>query len=365
MATARKTFRFIVAPSGGGDVPSYISSMSPYQVRNLSGSYAPTNGSTSLQSIMPSQWAGNDDIMRPWSGGAKSTTGTKMYVHGGGHSDSSNNGLYSFDFAGTTRPTGWAVENAGQTGVTTDIAVGATGFPISVHTYDGMVDMGTALYRFGGSPYPNGGFAIQHLRYDKASSVWTRLPVWGNPPQFGGMALANPAAGKILAMDRWVSYQTYAFYRVATNNWSALGSVSGQWQSDGSAAFDPVTNTGLTVADGNGYGVNAFSITINWSAETMTQTARNVPGIGSGTALIWDPTRGVYWAFGSASNNSTLYEINPTTFAVTPHTLTGNAPLAPEQTYWGTFGRWVFMDSWRAIGSVCHRTGAPFVVRLP
>lgn len=362
MAQSNSFVASVISATG----PAYISSMSPYQVRSLSGSYAPTNGSTSLQSIMPSQWAGNDDIIRPWSGGAKSTTGTKMYVHGGGHNDSSNNGLFSFDFAGTTRPTGWAVENAGQTGVTTDPSVGATGYPISVHTYDGMVDMGTALYRFGGSPYPNGGFGNAHYRYDKASSIWTRLPVWGNPPQFAGAAVGNPAGGKVLVMDRWVSYQTYAFYRVATNNWSAMGSAPAQWPSDGSAAYDPVTNTGLIIAAGNGYGVPAFSIGINWAAETITQTARSITGIGSGTALVWDPTRAVYWAFGSSSNSTTLYEINPTTFAVTPHTLTGDAPLPFEQpNYAGTFGRWVFMDSWRAIGSVASRSGAAFVIRLP
>lgn len=362
MATADKTFRFVVrAPAG----PAYISSMSPYQVRALSGSYAPSNGTSSLRSVMPSQWNGNDDIIRPWSGGAKSTTGTKMYVHGGGHSDSSNNGLYSFDFAGSNAPTGWAVENAGQAGVTSDMAVGAIGSPVSVHTYDGMTDMGADLYRFGGSTYPTGGFGVAMLRYNKAASTWTRLPNWGSPANFAGMALANPAAGKILAMDRFVSYFTYNFYRVATNNWGTLRSVGAQWVGDGSVAFDPATNTGLIVGANNESGVYAFSIGINWAAETITQTARSITGLGSGCGLVWDPTRSVYWCFGSNNNNGTLYEINPTTFAVTPHALTGNAPLAPETTYWGTFGRWVFMDSWRAIGSVCHRTGAAYVIRLP
>lgn len=362
MATADKTIRFVVSAASG---PAYISSMSPFQVRNLSGSYAPTNGSTSLQSIMPGMWAGNDNIINPWSGGAKSAAGTKMYVHGGGHSDSSNNGLYSFDFAGTTRPTGWAVENAGQTGVTADLSVGATGYPISVHTYDGMVDMGTALYRLGGSSYPSGGFTVQALRYDKASAVWTRLPNYPTGPQFAGMMIGNPVAGKIAAFDRWVTNTSYAFYRVATNNWSSPGSVSQQWSSDGSAAFDPATNTGICVSNANGYGGSSFSMAINWSAETMTQTPRSLAGIGSGAALIWDPTRGVYWCFGADGNTTTLYEINPTTFVVTPHALTGDAPLTPEATYHGAFGRWVFMDSWRAIGSVASRSGAAFVIRLP
>ena len=346
--------------------PEYIASMSPYQVRALSGSYAPTNGTSTLQAVMPSQWNGNTDIVRPWSGGAKSTTGTKMYVHGGGHADSSNNGLYSFDFAGTTRPTGWAVENAGQTGVSTDIAVGATGAPISVHTYDGMVDMGSALYRLGGSPYPNGGFATQMFRYDKASSVWTRLPNWtSGGGWFAGSAIANPAAGKILAMERWVYYQTYAFYRVATNNWSAMQSVGAQWISDGATAWNPVTNTGLMVGSSNGYGATtAFSLGIDWAAETITQTQRSLPAVGGGSAIVWDATRQRYWVWGSSGNYGTMYEIDPSNWTVSTHALTGDA-LAPEEPYRGTFGRHVFMESWRAIGSVVSRTGAAFVIRLP
>lgn len=345
-------------------MPAYIASMAPFQVRSLAGNYAPFNGTSTLQSVMPSMWSGNDDIMRPWSGGAKSTTGTKMYVHGGGHSDSSNNGLYSFDFAGDTRPEGWTVEHAGRTGVSSDFAVGTTGVPVSVHTYDGMVDMGPALYRFGGSAYPQGGFTSQFVRYDKATSAWMRIPSAGYP-NFAGMALANPSAGKIAVMERYTTYQTYVFYRVATNNWSARKSVPSQWNTSGSSAYDPATNTGLCASSSNGYGVTAFSIGIDWNSETLTQTSRSMSNIGSGAALLWDPTRRVYWSFGSEGNTTTLYEINPTSLAVISHALTGNAPLLPEANSQGTYGRWVFMDSWRAIGSVSSRSGPAFVIRLP
>lgn len=345
------------------NMPAYIASMAPFQVRSLTGNYAPSNGTSTLQSVMPSMWAGNDDIMRPWSGGAKSTSGSKMYVHGGGHADSSNNSLTSFDFAGNARPAGWALENAGQTGVTTDIAIGSTGAPISVHTYDGMVDMGASLYRFGGSSHPSGGFTVQALRYDKAASIWTRLPTWPGT-QFAGMALASPATGKILLMDRWVTYNTYAFYRVASNSWSSLRSVSAQWNSDGGSAYDPASNTGLTIGT-NGYGATAFSIGINWSSETVTQASRSLQAFGGGTSLIWDPTRNCYWCFGAASNAGTLYQIDPATFAVTAHSLTGDVPISAESGGHGTFGRYVFMDSWRAIGSVASRSSPAFVIRLP
>lgn len=368
MATSDKSINFVVSTSGGGgNVPSYISSMSPYQVRALQGAYAPTNGTSSLVSVMPSQWTSlgsiGTDIIRPWSGGAKVTAGTKMYVHGGGHADSHNNGLYSFDFSGTTRPLGWATEYAGVPGVTADISIGSTGAPISVHTYDGMVDMGASIYRFGGSAYPQGGFTLQMFRYDKGAATWTRLPSWpGN--QFAGCAIGNQSAGKLIAMDRWVTYQTYAFYRVATNTWSALKSVSAQWISDGACAWDPATNTGLMIGSSNGYGVSAFSLTIDWTAETITQTARTLPAVGSGSSLVWDPTRQRYWCFGGSGNNTTMYQINPSDWTYTTHTLTGDA-MAPETPYAGSFGRWLFRDDWRAIGTVVHRTGDALVIRLP
>lgn len=345
------------------NMPAYIGSMVPFQVRSLSGSFAPSNGTSTLRSVLPPMWAGNDDIMRPWSGGAKSTSGSKLFVHGGGHADSSNNSLTSFDFAGDSRPTGWLLENSGQTGVSSDFAVGSTGAPISVHTYDGMVDMGPALYRFGGSSYPSGGFTVQALRYNKAASTWTRLPDWPGR-QFAGMALADVATGKILLMDRWVSFNTYSFFRVGSNSWSALRSVSAQWNSDGVSAYDPVTNTGLTIGN-NGYGANAFSIGINWSAETVTQTARSIQAFGGGASLVWDPTRSCYWCFGAAANTGTLYQIDSSSFAVTAHALTGDVPLTPEAGGSGSYGRFVFLDSWRAIGSVSSRTSPAFVIKLP
>lgn len=323
--------------------------MSPFQVRSMSGSYAPTNGTSTLRSVLTS-WNGNDDIMRPWSGGPKSITGTKMYVHGGGHSDSSCNALASFDFAGTSRPTGWVLENNGGDGA-----------PVSVHTYDGMVDTGDYLFRFGGSVYPSGGFTANAYRFSKAAKTWTNIPSLQNVR--GNYALFNEAAGKILVLDRWVNYLTYAFYRIDSNNWSSSKSVNQQWPDDGTIAFDPATNTGLVVGS-NQSTVRAFSVSINWSNETVSQTSRSIT-TGTGPALIWDAAKGVYWCWGWGGQNSSIYEINPSNWTATQHALTGDAPLAPESGTIGHFGRFVFLKEWRAIGSVASRTGAAYVIKLP
>ena len=130
------------------------------------------------------------------------------------------------------------------------------------------------------------------------------------------------------------------------------------------ATYDPVTNTGLTIGN-NGYGANAFSIGINWSAETVTQTARSIQAFGGGASLVWDPTRSCYWCFGAAANTGTLYQIDSSSFAVTAHALTGDVPLTPEAGGSGSYGRFVFLDSWRALGSVSSRTSPAFVIKLP
>lgn len=365
MATARKTFRFIVsAPTG----PAYIASMSPYQVRAMSGSYAPTNGTSSAVSAMHAQWTTLGDtgtnIMIPWSGGPKSTSGTKLWAHGGGHGDGQNNGMYSFDFAGTTRPTGWLEEYTGVPGITSDSSPGSSGPPPSIHTYDWMVDTGTHIYRMGGARYNSGG-VCGAWRYTKATGAWLRLP---SIPVGGaqGSALYSAAHGKILCLERETSYNGYAFYRIATNDWSAMRYVSTQWLNTPSAAYDPATNTGLMVSDTNGYSATSFSFAINWDAETITQSANPVAAMGVGASVVWDPTRQRFWVFGGGETFGTLHEINPVGWVVTPHTLTGDVPsLQPEATTTGSLGRWVFMDSWRAIGTVMSRNGPACVIRLP
>ena len=340
--------------------PQYMSSMSAFQVRALTGSYAPANGTSSLRSVMPAMWSGNDDIMRPWSGGAKSVTGTRVWVHGGGHSDSSNNSIAYFDFAGTDRPAGWAMAGAGQTGVSgATAAVGSLGFPVSVHTYDGMCELNGAIYRFGGSAYPSGGFTGDAWRFDPGPATWTRLPSYP-AGHFAGMVIANSTANKILAMERWATYFTYAFYRAATATWGTLRQVDAQYPSDAVAAYNSRTNTAFYTSDGIG-----FVSVVDWSTETITQTRINVPSIAAGTSAVYDSVADRYWLWGGEGNSRTLYGVHPSTFAVTSHTLSGDAPLAFESGDRGAFGRFVFMEDWRAIGSVASRTAPPYIIRLP
>jgi hypothetical protein len=363
-----RAVRAVQAPT----VPSYISSMSDFQVRSLTGTYAPTNGSSTLNALLSSTWndfptENNTDIMRPWCGGPKMPTGTKAWVHGGGHTDSANNAIVSFDFAGTTKPTGWAIENAGDTSHPADFTVGTTGKPISVHTYDGMCYLNGKIYRLGGSPYPDGSpFSNQFLSLQVASpgSDWTRLPDWPGGG-FGGMAIANESANKILVLERQNFDFAYAFYRAGSNDWSAKKNVATQWLDYGGLAIDTTTGNCLCVGGDNGLGTTAFSVVPDWSAETITQTAKSIAGIAGGCSHYYDPTKDCFWAYGGEGDSSTIYEINKTTFGVTSHALTGDAITPESPNSRGHFGRGVFMNSYRAIGSVASRTQPAYVIKLP
>ena len=106
-----------------------------------------------------------------------------------------------------------------------------------------------------------------------------------------------------------------------------------------------------------------MAVITKFISNELPPVARDIPGMGSGASIAWDQTRGHYWCWGGDGQNSTIYEINPTTFAATAHTL-GTA-LSPESGDHGHFGRFVFMDAWRAIGLVSDRNDPAIIIRLP
>jgi hypothetical protein len=360
------------------NAPAYISSLSPFEVRAMTGTYSPTNGNETVHSVMPAEWSDNDDIIRPWSGGPKPLTGsnTKLWVHGGGHTDSSNNAIVSFEFAGTTRPTGWTLARVSSASAV--IATSNTGYsdggPSSVHTYDGMCELNGNFYRCGGSIFNAGGFASQFWRYNVASNAWTRLAAFPGGP-FGGFAVSDTGpSGKVLFLERWASYFTYAFYNTVSNTWGSVKSASQQWPDGGTLAYrpdsNPGTGTGLVTGAGQ-YSGSSFSFSINWSSETIgTLATRNLGELTTqpGAACFYDPATDRFWGLGGGTIGTitTINEINPANWSITPHTLGGDALSNSESNnYHGMYGRFVFLPAWRAFGTVLARNGSAFIIRLP
>jgi hypothetical protein len=370
-----------------GTAPTYISAMVPYQVRALTGTYAPTNGNgvtiRNVTAAKASEWLTNDPggtgldllaVTKAWSGGFAAISGSKLYVHGGGHDDSANNGVYVFDYSGTDRPAGWTLPSiSAVSAVEADTNnVYADGRPTSVHTYNGTIyaHHNNRLYRIGGSFYKGGNLAHYSIRYDIGSNTWTQLP---NFPGGGTYALFNtiydPSSGKILA--GFAGYSYAAFLRTSNDTWSSIKNTNASFGSEGCGAFDPTRNRGILVGEGSNH-----VVTIDWNAETVTASTLNASGatamLSQAGSCFYDSATDRYWLFGGEyrdDNNfkspgwTTLYEMNAETFAITAHPLTGDT--IPMQYQWGSYGRFVFMPAWRAIGTVASVDGAAVVIKLP
>lgn len=349
----------------GQTVPSYISSISDYQVRALTGSFAPTNGKATIQSVTPSEWAGSEQgVIAAWSGGFYAISGTKLYVHGGGHNDSDNNGIYVYDFSGTTAPTGWTVVGQSAKAAVRVASTYTDGKPAAIHTYNGTVyaTHNNTVYRFGGAPWnPVGGFYADVWKFNFTTNAWTQLPSY---PYGGGFynALYDPSTGKILISKAgdWGG----AFFNTSTESWSAQKTTDSVFGDEGCSAWDPTRGRGVQVGNGG-----SKVLTVNWSAETVSVATLSASGdttmLGQKGGCFYDQDRDVYWLFGGASGSpgwSNIYEMNASSFAITAHALSAPIPTTDQR---GSFGRFVFLSSWRAIGIVGAYNTPAYVIKLP
>jgi hypothetical protein len=314
--------------------------------------------------------------MTSWCGGAKPITGTKMFVAGGGHTDGANNGMYQFEFAGTTRPTGWTLLKISPTSaVVNGLRVSySDGLPSASHTADSTCMIGNVLYRLSEIPFnSNGGGDGLCYKFNLTTNTWTRLNAT-TPGSFGSV-YPSPDGTKILYIDSISNFISYYFYRVATDTFSAQKSVRSGWPSSATVAYKPLTSTtGLYLTAGTGSQSGAFSGTVDWTAETLTQTAQPTvtaaAAYGYNPSIVYDAASDSFWMWGAGQGaaSNQLSQINASTFAVTERRLTmadGASLPTYDEPYNGSFGRFVLMGSYRAIGYVTRTGGPAYVMRLP
>jgi hypothetical protein len=84
--------------------------------------------------------------------------------------------------------------------------------------------------------------------------------------------------------------------------------------------------------------------------------------------VVYDPHRDVYWMFGGqdgSSGWSTIYEMNADgpSWHITAHQLSGDTIEAIQQK--GSYGRFVLMNQWRAIGLLGSHASPVYVIKLP
>jgi hypothetical protein len=354
--------------------PTYISSMADYDVKAMSGSAAPTNGMDTMAEVTTGSWETDYSgvnwpdaagVIVAWCGGFKGT-GSKLLVHGGGHFDSANNGIYVFDFTGTDAPIGWSIE--GQSASTSNVVLNGTytdGKPTSIHSYDGLVyaSHNNTCYRFGGYDFGIGSNQIdQAWKYNLTTHSWTQVSDY---PGGGllGTCIYDPVTQKIFVadgQDNSSSYNAY-FFDCSDDSWSSQKTMSHTPGGDAVMAWDSSRGRALVYGGGSGK-----VLTINFSSETVSSASQSIPGMANARCVFYDPLRDVYWAFGGTGGSdwSTLYEINASTFAtVASHSLSASIPVHDSSQ--GSYGRFVFMSDWRAIGTVGTNTSAAYVIKIP
>lgn len=360
-----------VAPAAGASVPAYISALADYEVLRLD---AASNGNESLVDTIPAAWIGasgvgnNNNIMAAYSGGCSDSVNRRLFVHGGGHSDSAYNGLHHYDFNGTTQPTGWVrtadPTTPGSIAANTDPQTG--GAPVSIHTYAGMVYDPTTnrVFRYQGSQWSSGATPSKQWYYDLDDVAWAQSPdMVGSQP--------NPVASVISVSDRKILVVSHNgdwwFHRIDTNARGGSGSDN-QQAFDSVAAYDTSRSRAIVQAPGEFY-----LLTINWSSETVTWSQPTLSGSTSainnrGPCIFYDAGNDRFWLLpltDGTTSMSTIYDIHPTTWAITSHTLSGDTTGYGTNGWTGSYNKYCWMPEWRAVGFATGISDAAYVLRLP
>lgn len=366
-------FSIVISDSSG----AYITSMADYEVRQMTSTYVPTNGKATIASVTPSEWLTSDPgntnlpaVILSWSGGAKGE-GTTLVVNGGGHADSANNGVYVFDYSGTSAPTGWTVGGLSAVSAVQNSATYSDGRPASVHTYDGCIRVSNKMYRFGGAKWIDGSFYRGVASFNLSTSTWAILPdlpsgVTTELPH----VVYDPTSNKILYLPSGSGRA--AFFRLSSETWGNTPLNPTALAYYGATAYD--TSRGRAIVLGSTYeGSQTHKIvTPNWTNETLagsTLSASGSTAILARTSLsvFYDSARDCFWIFGGDSGSpgyANIYEMNASTFAITAHALSSSM-ASFEGSYSGSYGRYVFMPTYRAIGFVTRTDAAPYVIKLP
>ena len=365
----------VFAFAQSGPVPEYIESMSAFEVRALDGAYAPSNGNVSIESVTPAEWRNNDPsniglrgIVVAWSGGGKNL-GSRMFVHGGGHADSANNGMYIYDYSGTSAPTGWQLPAISSVSdVRSNVATYADGGPNSVHTYDGVVyaSHNNHVYRFGGSRYISGSFVDWAFKYNVNSGEWSRLPDYPGGDS-GAKTIYDPATGKIFVTV--TNSTTGYFFRTDNETWSPSKSLNGNsfpW--DSMAAWDSSRNRAIVVGDGETSIVNVDFANETVSVQSFSPSGDTDIYSRNGISAVYDPIRDVFWLFGGNGGSpgySSIYQLRADggPWTTTRINLTG-ASISLGKDLQGSWGRYVFMPQWAAIGLVANTNSPAYVIRV-
>ena len=369
-------------------LPRYMAGMTDFQVRNL-----PTvsGGAATMFASLPSEWQrtgqpnGADMVFLAWSGGVGDTAGKRLFVHGGGHFDSSNNGLHIYDFNGDAAPIGWRVASNSLSAlgaVTQSTNTYSDGKPAAIHSYNGMWydPRLNRFYRFGGSGFgPGGGGIDAAFYYNFATSAW--VPFLTNSSiatTLGSTMVGAPDGSQVLYL---ASTKSPIFVNTSSAAVTSFGSaLSGSEESGFATAMDTSRSNVTTgvcryvsfYRDTSG--PRAKVITVNWPAKTWTQVTQSLSGAtagelsAAGPCVVYDALRDSFWVFANSDETadgsiSHIYEVGASSFAVTRTTL--SSAIQCQVNNRGGYNRHVWFPDWRIIGTVHAHDQPMSLIKLP
>lgn len=370
------------------NLPQYMSGMSAFEVRDLN---TVSGGSTTMFAMLPSEWQqtgqpnGADNVFTAWSGGAADAAGLRLFVHGGGHGDSSNNGLYVYDFNGDSSPAGWKL--AGNSLSSLSAVVPSTntysdGKPTAIHSYNGLwYDPNlNRFYRCGGSGFGPGGAGISAcFYYSFTTASWVSFLTDSRVgATLGSSLVGSPDGSAILYLS---STGLPLFISTSNAAVTAYGSpMSGSEENGFATAMDTTrSNVRTGVCRYVSFyhdpsGPRAKLITVDWPGNTFTVTTQPLTGTyaaelnASGPCVVYDQTRDSFWVFANSNDTSDeaisyLYEVNAASFSVSRNTL--SRPIQTSTSNRGGFNRHIWFQNWRIIGTV-HAHNLPMsLIKLP
>jgi hypothetical protein len=369
-------------------LPAYMQNMTDFQVKNLQ---TVSGGNVTMFSTLPGEWQvngqpnGADMVFSAWSGGAADTVGLRMFVHGGGHFDSSNNGIYVYDFSGDTQPVGWSIAPNSLSAlgaVTQSTPTYSDGKPAAVHSYNGMwYDRNlNRLYRFGGSNFgPSGAGTSACFYYNFGTSSWVSFLTHSNVgTTLGSTLVGSPDGSKVLYL---ASTKSPIFVNTSSAAATVSGSaLSGSEESGFATAMDTSrSNTGTGVCRYVSFchdnsGTNCKVITVNWPSNSWTVTTQALTGTyaselnASGPCVLYDAQRDSFWVLANSSETSDglisyIYEVNASTFAVSRYSL--STPIQTLTANKGGFNRHIWFPNWRIIGTVHAHNQPMSLIKVP
>jgi hypothetical protein len=407
-----RTAKAVTASTGA--IPAWLPSSGFAALNSVSGGFS-TMDEARIANPVGAGWAQSgytypdgpvNRVIDGYSGGYGDPAGRRVFVHGGGHSSVGDNGLYAFDFNGTTAPYGWRLyPNSISTVADATAAMNygnsndpagffLNGKPISIHSGDLMWfdPARQRFYRTLGTATPGGGWLVPYTYYyDLNSSAWVEAFSMPNPGDFDCASFTHPTLKKT-AMVRVGNY-TFCNWG-ADAGWSTVGTTDNTAR-NGTGVLNSDDPTKGIIFNQGYYDLGITAVTLDWTGNaisgvaplTLTGNSTHIANLNAHAVTgFYEPASALnpdacYWAImpivgpsvGNTSMPTKFWRIRASDGLVTefdPGYNSGSSLSAyPSASSFASqngrhYKRFCFVPEWRAVIFVTDQA-AVWALRLP